>query len=198
MSKGVGFRFSTLLLMVYLALLMGCSGRLQHPENLESPVTFHLAVHGRHSSLILPHGEGVARYSYGEWQWYVEERRGVMAGVAAMLLPTKGALGRRIYADTPIRPFPERVAPEGTDRVFTLQAEADKVSALRRRLDRIFEARHEEATYSDVLDLEFVPYPRTYWLAHQSNLVTASWLRRLGYEVRGIPWLASWRIEQAE
>lgn len=165
------------------------------PAVLNEPVDFYLVDHGRHSSLVLPREQGVVRYAYGEWGWYVMGRRGALAGMSAMLWPTRGALGRRIFPDAAISPFPSRVAPEGVEEVFPLQAEATQVEALQRHLDRIFDAGSERAYHHPRYDLEFVPYPRAYWLGHQSNLVTAQWLERLGFEVAGTPWLSDWRIE---
>ncbi|GGX77241.1 hypothetical protein GCM10007160_00540 [Litchfieldella qijiaojingensis] len=181
--------------MLAFLLLTGCAGRVTPPVVLHEPVDVYLVDHGRHSSLVLPRGQGLVRYAYGEWGWYVMGRRGTLAGMSAMLWPTRGALGRRIFPDLAISPFPTWVAPEGVEEVFSLQAEAARVEQLQRELDRAFDAGSDQVHYHEGYDLEFVPYHRPYWLGHQSNLVTAQWLESLGFEVAGIPWLSNWHIE---
>ncbi|MFY0990472.1 hypothetical protein [Halomonas sp. C05BenzN] len=182
--------------LLAVLLLSGCAGRLSPPVAPVDPVEVYLLDHGRHASLVLPLARGgMVRYSYGEWGWYVEGRRHLLAGVAALLWPTASGLGRGLHEEIDSPAQLHRLAPEGLARVYPLQAESDRVAALRRRLDAHFREGGVAPTYSAEFDLEFVPYPRAYWLTHQSNLVTAQWLRRLGIEVRGIPWLSNWRLE---
>jgi hypothetical protein len=177
-------------------LLAGCVGRVMPPPAPDEPVDIYLLDHGRHSSLVLPREpSGKVRYSYGEWGWYVEGRRHLLAGAAAMLWPTTSGLGRMEHEEVTLPGDFSLLAPEGLVRAYPLEAELDRVAALRQELDAHFDAPHIEPVFSEEFGLEFVPYPRGYWMAHQSNLVTAEWLRRLGFEVRGIPWLSNWEIE---
>lgn len=183
-------------LLLVLLLLAGCAGRLTPPEAPVSPVTVYLLDHGRHASLVLPRREGgMVRYSYGEWRWYVEAERHLLSGAAALLWPTESGLGRGVHETITTRGELTGLAPEGLVRVYPLVADEPRVVALKRRLDAHFEAPGVAPVYSEEFDLLFVPYPRAYWWTHQSNLVTARWLRSLGVEVRGIPWLSRWRLE---
>ncbi|MDI5985763.1 hypothetical protein QLQ85_13285 [Halomonas sp. M4R5S39] len=192
-SGAVGFHLPWLLTAL---LLGGCAGRIVPPSAPVDPVDVYLLDHGRHASLVLPRRQGgLVRYSYGEWGWYVEGRRHLLAGVSAMLWPTTGGLGRGVHEEIDSPHDLHRLAPEGLVGVYPLRAEAARVAALRRRLDAHFQKGGVTPTYSAEFDLEFVPYPRAYWLTHQSNLVVAQWLRRLGVEVKGLPWLSNWRIE---
>jgi hypothetical protein len=184
------------LLLLALVGVAGCAGRLTPPAAPVAPVTVYLLDHGRHASLVLPRREGgMVRYSYGEWRWYVEGERHPLAGASAMLWPTASGLGRGVHEAITSREALPRLAPEGLVRVYPLVAEEARVVALKRRLDAYFEAPGVTPVYSEEFALSFVPYPRAYWLTHQSNLVTARWLRSLGVEVRGIPWLSNWRLE---
>ena len=183
-------------LLLVLLLLAGCAGRLTPPEAPVSPVTVYLLDHGRHASLVLPRREGgMVRYSYGEWRWYVEAERHLLSGAAALLWPTRSGLGRGVHEAITGPEALSGLAPEGLVAVYPLVAEEARVIALKRRLDAHFEAPLASPAYSEEFDLLFVPYPRAYWWTHQSNLVTARWLRSLGVEVRGIPWLSRWRLE---
>lgn len=188
--------FRALPLLLAAVLLTGCAGRIVPPSAPIDPVEIYLLDHGRHASLVLPRqGGGVVRYSYGEWGWYVEGRRHLPAAVSAMLWPTASGLGRGVHEEIDSPHDLHRLAPEGLVGVYPLQAEATRVAALRRQLDAHFQAEGVTPAYSAEFDLEFVPYPRAYSLTHQSNLVVAQWLRRLGIEVKGVPWLSNWRIE---
>lgn len=183
-------------LLLVLLVLAGCAGRLTPPEAPVVPVTVYLLDHGRHASLALPRREGgLVRYSYGEWRWYVKGQRHPLAAASALLWPTVSGLGRGVHETITSRDALPSLAPEGLMRVYPLVAEEARVVALKSRLDAYFEAPGVTPVYSDEFDLSFVPYPRAYWLTHQSNLVTARWLRSLGVEVQGIPWLSNWRLE---
>ncbi|RCV89474.1 hypothetical protein [Billgrantia montanilacus] len=184
------------LLLVVLPM-SGCTGRVMPPApaELSQPLDVYLLDHGRHASLVLPVEEGgMVRYSYGEWRWYVEGRRHFLAGAAAMLVPTASALGRGVYEDVTGPGDFSRLAPEGLIRTYPLRAEAWRVRALQRRLDAHFSGEIEPV-YSEEFGLHFVPHPRAYWAAHQSNLVVAGWLRQLDIDIQGIPWYSRWRIE---
>ncbi|WP_111412114.1 hypothetical protein [Billgrantia lactosivorans] len=177
--------------------LTGCVGRVLPPEadSIARPVDVYLLDHGRHSSLVLPREEGgVTRYSYGEWRWYVEGRRHLAAGAAAMLWPTASGLGRAEHPGITSPQQFHRLAPEGLVKAYRLRVDAWRVQALRRRLDAHFEDAAVEPVASEEFGLAFVPYPRKYSAVHQSNLVVARWLRALDVEVRGTPWLSRWRV----
>lgn len=185
-----------LALAALLTLLAGCAARLEPPAEVADPVDVYLLDHGRHASLVLPYGEeGVVRYSYGDWQWYVEGHRHAGSALAAMLWPTRGALGRRVHPQLEVPAELSRVAPEGIERSYPLTVERARTRSLRRRLDARF-AVAGPAVESTAFDLTFVPHPRAYWLAHQSNLVVARWLGELGVAVRGTPWLSRWYLSE--
>ncbi|KAA0013711.1 hypothetical protein F0A17_04970 [Billgrantia pellis] len=176
-------------------LLAGCVGRIIPPQDIEQPVTFYLLDHGRHASLVLPGGQGgMVRYSFGEWRWYVDGRRNLLSGAVALLWPTRAGLGRGVFPEISDSEQFERLAPEGLERIHTLRADMRRVQALRLRLDARFEAPETEPVESEEFGLAFVPDSRRYSAVYQSNLVVANWLRQLGFEVRGTPWLSHWRI----
>lgn len=132
--------------------------------------------------------KGVARYSYGEWKWYVEGRQGVWRGVAAMLWPTRSGIGRTQHGDIDSpHSHLDRLAPEGIETIYSLQADAELVIALQQSLDTHFARARMEPVFSEDYGLYFVPYPRDYSALHQSNLVVAQWLRQLDVEVKGSP-----------
>ena len=71
--------------------------------------------------------------------------------------------------------------------------EADRVARLSATLDSLFHAgAEEEHRVNPLYDLDFVPHPRPYSVAHHSNQVVAGWLRELGVVTRGLPLFSSW------
>ncbi|APX94993.1 hypothetical protein BWR19_10635 [Halomonas sp. 1513] len=180
--------------LLTVTLLCGCAARVTPAVDIDTPQPVYLVDHGRHASLVIPHREGLTRYSFGEWDWYVEGRRGTLAGLSALLWPTDSGLGRMDHDITEAAPLPARVTPEGRQRVYELSAESERVEALRQRLDAFHAAAPEPPVYSETFGLYFVPYDRDYWAGHQSNLKVVEWLEELGLDVQGSAWLSRWRI----
>ncbi|MCP1727226.1 hypothetical protein J2T60_001191 [Natronospira proteinivora] len=155
----------------------------------------YLLDHGPHSSLALPRQSGgMVRYKYCDWRWCVQGRRHPLSGTAALFWPTASGLGRGQHPDVDGREGLEKLAPEGISRVHPLKADAEKAMALKQRLDSHFEEADEEPTYNTEFAMAFVSYPSGYWLAHQSNLIIAQWLREMGFEVQSLPLSFAWRI----
>ena len=59
-----------LLLSILAAFTVsGCAMTFRPPVYPENPVTVVVLDHGRHSSLVLPRGDGGSvEYAYGEWE----------------------------------------------------------------------------------------------------------------------------------
>jgi hypothetical protein len=167
------------------------------PPALVNPRPVILLDHGRHSSLVLPAADsGVVCYAYGEWRWYAERKTGVLRAVAAILWPTRGALGRRLLAVEADAAAVGRALAVGVEHLYVLEAEADAVNALRTRLDSLFEERRETLLYNEAYDLEFVHHPRPYWLFRTSNQMVAGWLEELGFRVHGPALLSRWEVRR--
>lgn len=114
--------------------LAGCTAHVIPPSGLTAPVSVYVLDHGRHSSLVLPGESGWRRYAYGDWQWYAENRTGLMQGAAALFWPTQAGLGRQLLAQPP------DLAPSltvGFVSLHKIPADAEKVAALVERLDAL-------------------------------------------------------------
>lgn len=184
---------------LFAPLSGGCAGLVTPPSAPDDPVDIYLLDHGPHTSLALPRqAGGMVRYSYCDWRWCVQGRRHLLSGTAALLWPTASGLGRGQHPDVSSLEELDKLAPEGLARVYALQADATQAKALIQHLDGYFMEEAPNAAYSEEFAMEFVPYPRGYWLAHQSNLVIAQWLREMGFQVRSFPLLLTWRIDTRE
>ncbi|BES69061.1 hypothetical protein RE428_00790 [Marinobacter nanhaiticus D15-8W] len=184
----------SLLLLLCIGLLAGCSNRLLPPANVEDPVQVHLMDHGRHPSLLLPNKEGGwIRYVYGEWRWYADDDTGFWRGIQAMLWPTQAAIGRLSIDHLP-RPGRSEAIPEGFLRLYSFEVATQRAATLRKRLDSHFE-EPERQTFQPRYNLYFVPYPESYWVFNQSNQVMKRWLEELGAEVHGPGLFSEWQLE---
>lgn len=179
----------------FALFLGGCATGIVPPPEPLRPAGVGVLDHGRHSSLVveLP-GEGMLRYSYGDWGWYALGRTGVAEGSAALLWPTQGALGRRQLPG----PFaPEVVVAQvrvPSEHAVWFAAEAAAVRRLAARLDSIFEANRGTLIYNPGADLEFVHHPEPYWALHNSNQRVAEWVTALGARVEGPAVLSVWEL----
>jgi hypothetical protein len=188
-------RTSVLVTMVAL-LLSGCGATLIVPPATPlEPVPVFVLDHGRHTSLVLPAPDGALhRYAYGDWRYYAERDTSLIRGLAALLWPTPGALGHRQLAGPPDAEAVRRQVRVPIVELHGLQVERTRAEALRHRLDALIAEAHIRLQAVDV-DLEFVPHPHDYSLAHNSNQVMADWLTELGCEVSRRPVLSGWRLQ---
>lgn len=183
---------SILLLPLWLG---GCAVQLEPPRQLNEPEPVFLLDHGRHSSLVLPaEGSGLARYSYGDWQYYALGRTGLSSGFSALFGNTQAALGRRELQGARTAANVRSQVRIGIEQLIELRAEASDVLRLREELDDLYQTALPARVYNAQMDLDFVPHPEPYTLSHNSNLMVAKWLEALGCRVRGRPILSNWRV----
>lgn len=183
-------------LALAVPLLVGCASTIVAPCGSPPRQTVYVLDHGRTSSLALPDETGgFVRYVYGDWRWYALNETTVLVGAAALLWPTRGALGR---AASPSRITPDAGAPVAYEQLHVLEVETQRVRELRRRLDALFSANAHDRVHNALYDLDFVPYPRRYSVLHNSNHVIVAWLEELGCEVQGIPLWSAWRVQASD
>lgn len=175
---------------------VACTVQITPPESPIRPVTVLLLDHGRHASLVLPHGElGAVRYSYGEWRYYALNRTGFRSGAAALLWPTQAALGRRVLGGETSVEDVRQTLRVATDSIYLIPADGGLVRELLGELEALFSLGAVDTVHeSAVFNLDFVPHPESYFFFRNSNAMVARWLRRLGATTRGVPVLSSWHL----
>ncbi len=190
----------TLWLLLSALVLGGCSTTVVvPPPPPEQPRAVFLLDHGRHASLALETAEGaLVRYSYGEWGWYAERRTGAARAVAALLVETPAALGRRRLPGPAQEAALRRQLRVGIEQLHRFDAEAEAVDRLQLELDTLFAAAPTAPLYNADFDLEFVPHPVDYSLRYNSNRAVADWLRQLGCSVSGNPVLSRWHLHPTD
>jgi len=181
-------------LLMLMLLTTGCATVITPPPNPHDPVTIHLLDHGRHPSLILPRPDGShVRYVFGDWQWYARGDTGFLQAFDAMLLPGRGALGRRILNDADDFADLKRRDPAEHTHVLTV-SRAD-VAALDERLDTLFAQNASTLRVNKEYDLDFVHHPDRYHFCHNCNHVMKRWLQSLHCRVQGAAIQSHWKVK---
>jgi hypothetical protein len=196
-ARGRRRRASALaVLALAVPVLVGCTTTIVAPCGSPPRQTVYVLDHGRTSSLALPdEAGGFVRYVYGDWRWYALNETTVSVGIAALLWPTQGALGR---AALPSRFTADGGAAVAYEQLHALEVEAQRLRELRRRLDDLYSANALSRVYNALYDLDFVPYPMPYSVLYNSNHVIAAWLEELGCEVRGPALWSQWRVQRPD
>jgi hypothetical protein len=178
--------------------LCGCAATVFPPEHVTDPVQVGILDHGHHTSLIMEiPGDGMRRYSYGDWQWYALRQTGPLEGTSALFWPSQAGLGRKELPG----PFSPAVVGRQVrvpiEHAVYLTVDARAARGLVGRLDLIYDENRAERIDNAAYDLVFVPYPEPYWIFHNSNQMVAAWLEQLGCRVEGPALFAAWRLGDA-
>ncbi len=175
--------------------LSGCTTAIVAPANVQDPLPVFILDHGRHTSLVLPHPEGVVRYAYGDWDWYAEVETGAVEATSALLWPTRAGLGRRLIAAPATEAGVRGGLKVGIQSLHSVQVESKAVESLRATLETLYQVNLDSLKFNAAYDLAFVHHPVPYSLWHNSNHQVANWLRQLGCVVQGSGFWARWRVE---
>lgn len=205
------------LLPCVAVLLVGCGGvRVSRATSVGDPVRAFVADYGRHASLILPGDEmlggpsvdsatevsadvalggvGMWEYSFGDWTFYAKDEDSILNGAFAVLVPTRGTLGRRRLPPAATEAELRAVFDVHLEKVLVFDVERENA----RRLLEGLHARYEDGRgygvelgfdppvlRNDVVGLVFVPDRASYSLGRHCNDEVAAWLRELGLGARG-------------
>lgn len=178
-----------------LLFLGGCTAVVIPPDKPSEPVSVFLLDHGRHASLVVPHAHGGSvRYSYGDWDYYALRRTSIAHGLRALLWPSPAALGRqRLESASDLDGIHAQLSVEVVE-ALEIEVAGDAARSLHVELETLFEEARATQHYNAAYDLHLVRHPVPYTLAHNSNLVVAHWLERMGCTVEGRPVLSRWSL----
>ncbi len=179
-------------------LLLATGGCRSHPVVTAPPVSpqrdqasVYLAHYDFfHTSLIVPQPGGRAvEYTYADWDVLACGRRTTWTKAKAVLLPSRGTLGRAELTWDGTSDHTLRSALEKCWKLSRYQVDAARLQRLTARLDADFTAA--QARTGDRVQerggMRFVKAPRPYWLAHNCNHALREWLVALGFTVpRGV------------
>jgi hypothetical protein len=188
-------RRANFLLVALFALLGGCATRVVPPSNPANPVAVYIADYGRHSSILLPMGDGhLMEYSYGDWDFYALNKYKWYVGPTKLFLSDGSGLGRRILPN----PGDDQALGKmiHTKRLLSVPVEQSKVRDLLAELDERYCAHIETMVYNNYGHSYFVKDESHYWLFHTCNAMTQQWLEKLGCKVSGLAVISNFEVDQ--
>ncbi|PSB67177.1 DUF2459 domain-containing protein [filamentous cyanobacterium CCP1] len=165
------------------------------PRDPAAPVTVYVMNQDFHSRLILPNQEDeFVQYAYGDWQYFALYEQNVRTALAALFVPTQGALGRRGYRDL-------QMLEQETDELYngsllSFEVASGRASQLFESLNVRFEQNIDTAIVNQRNRMTFVQDDQDYTLLHNSNHELVRWLEALDCEVEGFVMWSGFRVEQ--
>jgi len=187
---------ANLLVLSLVALLGGCATTVVPPSNPANPVAVYITDYGRHSSILLPMGDGhLMEYSYGDWEFYALNQYKWYIGASKLFFSEGSGLGRRILA----HPGDDEALHKmlGCKRLMRVDIEQSRVCELLEELDQRYSAKIETMVYNDYGHSYFVKDESHYWLFHTCNAMTGQWLEKLGCKVSGLPVVSNFEVVKA-
>lgn len=177
--------------------MAGCAATIIPPNDPDAPRAAYILDHGRHTTLVVvDSNDRPVRYAFGQLNAYADGDIGFFRGMAAMLMPGPGTLGRRVL---PGPPTPDNVLEAvGVDveNLYCVAVSGAASDRLQRILDLTFEQNRPTARYVAGWNLEFVKNPEDYWFGTTANEAVENWLVELGCEVKGTTAFANWNVQQ--
>lgn len=181
-----------ILAALWITGLAGCATRIVPPAGVADPVTVYIADYGRHGTLLLPRGSGLAEYGFGHWRWFALGEDWLAKGPQVLLVPGRATLARREIPPE----FAEGLRAEdlGALTLQSLSVESGRADWLLSRLDTRFDCRRGSLVHNQEYGLDFVPDPEPYWVLNSCNTKLGEWLGELGCTVRGSAMTADFRV----
>lgn len=161
------------------------------PVQPDNPVIVHVAEHGLHARLVLPMSGGrLIQYAYGDWKYYALNQQDWENTIAAVFIPTQGALGRRTFENlAELRQTSERERASLLSFTVARSDANQLLQALNQRFDRQLNT-YVENPYTG---LTLVRDEQDYTIFHNSNHELVEWLKALSCRVRGFVLWANFR-----
>ncbi|WP_334311347.1 DUF2459 domain-containing protein [Nodularia sphaerocarpa] len=156
------------------------------------PVIVYVVDLGLHSRLVLPDGDdGFIQYAYGDWRFFALNQEDLGSGIAALLFPTQGTLGRRKYEN--IAQLQEAI--NGNTTILNFAVARAKATELQKLLDKRFQQNIATQIFNPVNQMNFVQDDLDYTLYHNSNHELVMWLQNLDCRVEGFVLLADFKVQ---
>lgn len=211
-----------LLLFLVVGFTLSSPTFIISPTAPVAPVTVYVIDYGYHSRLVLPDGEGkLVQYAYGDWRYFALNRQNLGNGIAALLYPTQGTIGRREFNNlAEFQRQLKRDQPEGQgerlerhlettgdaspsraslrNTLLGFEVSAAKADQLLKLLDRRFRQNLPMRVKNSRNHLTFVPDDRDYILFHNSNHELVTWLKALDCRVEGFVALPNFQVKHSD
>jgi hypothetical protein len=167
------------------------------PAEPPDPVTVFLLDHGATPTLVVPRSDGrLVRYAYGDWQYYALANNHALRGIAALVWPTQGTLGRQALDGPGGARNVRRQVPSAIETLHEIRVSREAADRLVTRLDALYEQYRRTEVENAPYGMHFVHHPRRYTYFKNSNHAVAGWLEELGCVTRGPAFYSRWRVER--
>ena len=186
-------KFASLIIASVLLIWILFPATIVPPTDPGEAIAIYVTDYGWHSRLVLPSGNGeLIQYAYGDWNYFALNQQDWRNGLAALLLPTQGTLGRRKFSN--IAEF-QQIMQQHNVSILSLEVAQTNVTRLLQLLDERF--NHNIATRIKNLQtgLSLVKDDQNYTMLHNSNHEIAAWLEDLGCRIHGFIMWANFRVK---
>ncbi|WP_414573744.1 DUF2459 domain-containing protein [Nostoc sp. CCY 9925] len=188
-------RIIILILTVVTSILLVCIFTprvIIPPTDTEQAIAVYVLDFYWHSELVLPNSKGgLIVYAYGDWNYFALNKQDFHNGLAALFIPTKGALGRRKFSN--IDQLREMVAKKNA-KLLSFEVAQTKAMQLVKSLDKRFMKNIDTLIENDLIGLTFVQEEQKYTILHNSNHELVAWLKDLECQVNGLVMWANFRV----
>jgi hypothetical protein len=165
------------------------------PIRPSNPTVIHIAEHGLHSRLVLPLNQGeLIQYAYGDWKYYALGQQDWQNTIAAILIPTQGALGRRTFSN--LIEF-QQTSQQEQATILSIAVASAKVEQLRQALNQRFDRQLSTYAENPHTRLTLVRDEQDYTIFHNSNHELVEWLQALDCRVHGFVLWANFRTTRS-
>jgi hypothetical protein len=165
------------------------------PADAAVPATVYVMNQDYHSRLILPTQDGgLVQYAYGDWQYFALYQQTVRTALAALLVPTQGAFGRREYPS--LRDLQQATTTLYNGSLLSFTVSSTKAAQLLEALNARFDQNVDTAIVNSLNRMTFVQDSQDYTLVHNSNHEVVAWLEALGCQVEGFVMWAGFRVQE--
>ncbi|WP_414563985.1 MULTISPECIES: DUF2459 domain-containing protein [unclassified Anabaena] len=163
------------------------------PPKPIQPVTVYVIDQGLHSQLVLPDGDNkLIQYAYGDWRYFALNQQNLGSGIAALLIPTQGTLGRREYQNL----IEMKQTLNSNHNVLSFAVAKLDVIQLKQLLDKRFNQNIATQIFNPLNKMYFVQDDLDYTLYHNSNHELVVWIEALHCRVEGFVLLADFKISE--
>jgi hypothetical protein len=188
-------RFLLTLILTSIAVIIGAwiasPALILPPVQPDNPIFVRITEHGLHSRLVLPLSQGrLIQYAYGDWKYYALGQQDWENTIAAILIPTQGALGRRMFDS--LSEFQQTSQQEGAT-ILSVAVASAKVNQLLQALNQRFDRQLSTYAENPHTGLTLVRDDQDYTIFHNSNHELVEWLQALDCRVRGFVLWANFR-----
>ncbi|MFQ4145529.1 DUF2459 domain-containing protein [Chlorogloeopsis sp. ULAP02] len=163
------------------------------PARPTAALTVHVLDLGLHPELVLPNSNGeLIVYAYGDWNYFALNNQGFTDGLAALLLPTQGTLGRQKYSNLEQL---QQTVKEKDGTLLSFEVTKTKALQLAQALDQRFIRNINTRLENPQTGLTLVKDEQEYTMLHNSNHELVKWLEQLDCQVEGFVMWANFQVK---